>query len=575
MRKILRIFYHYLLKKRIWASIFFVLILVEPFLSAIQPIFYKLFVDRISLFDSAKLLEVLYVYIGVRVLDNVFSMASYYVGDVLMLDAVAEVRKDAVKHIQDLDFAYHAKKSSGSLVSKINRGVGAFWDFHQSIHFQLAGVLINFIVMLYFFRSLDMKIFFLAIASLIAALFVTKVFISQNIKTRRRLNKMDDRITAITVDNMVNFETVKVFAKELFERRRLKNELLSWVKSAWDFVLTFRLLDIGMGVLINLSVFLMLLVSINLTIKGEFSAGNFVLVIGFIGTFYPRLFDLVYGVRRIAQNYTDIEKLFEILEQKVEVKDFKNSLKLRGISGEVGFKNVNFSYEKKKTNVVKNINLKISPGESVALVGRSGAGKTTIVKLLMRFYDVDGGEITIDGVNIKRLKKSDLRGYMGVVPQEPILFNNSIGYNIAYGKTDATKAEIVAASKIARIHDFIETLPSKYNSKVGERGIKLSGGQKQRVAIARMILSDPRIIIFDEATSQLDSESERLIQEAFWKASEGKTTIIIAHRLSTVMRADKIVVMDKGRIVEVGTHRELVSGDTLYKKFWDLQIKLN
>ncbi len=575
MKNTLKIFYHYLLKKKLWASLFFVLIVITPFLSSIQPIFYKLFVDAIPSLNYNQLIQILAVYIGVRVASEVFSNFAFYVGDVLMLDAVAEVRRDVVKHVHDLDFAYHANKSSGSLVSKINRGIGAFWDFHQSIHFQLMNVFVSFAVMLYFFKSIDLRVFGLAVASLLVAIFVTKVFISKNMTTRKRLNKKDDKITAIVVDNMMNFETVKLFARETFERKRLKDELISWTKAAWAFVLTFRFLDIAMGTLMNVSILLILLVCINMTIKGELPLGDFVLVVGFVGSFYPKLFELVWGVRRIAQNYTDIEKIFEILNENIRVKDPKDSILTKKISGDIEYKNVSFAYEDKKGNAVRNINLKIAQGESIALVGRSGAGKTTLVKLLMRFYDTTQGTITIDGIDIKKFKKSDLRGFMGVVPQEPVLFNNTIGYNIAYGKQNATKAEIIAASKMARIHDYIDQLPLKYNSKVGERGIKLSGGQKQRVAIARMILSNPDIIIFDEATSQLDSESERLIQEAFWKASEGKTTIVVAHRLSTIMRADKIIVMDDGRIVERGTHKELVAKNSLYKKFWDLQIQLD
>ena len=576
MLNILKTFYFYLLKRRFWAVVFFILIFIEPLVGAIQPLFYKYFVDSITSFEYSKLIYILLSFVGVRILSNILSAASYFVGDILMLNAVADVRKDAVKHIHDLDFAYHTNKASGSLVSKINRGTGAFWDFHQAIHFQLVSVLVSFVVMLYFFNTLDIRIFFLAIGSLLLALVVTKYFISANVKTRRKLNKKEDRITGVIVDNMVNFETVKLFAKEAFERKRLKKELIDWTKAAWAFVLTFRFLDLGMGALINASIFLMLLTSLKLTTAGTFTVGDFVLVVGFVGNFYPKLFELVWGVRRIAQNYTDIEKLFAILKEKILIKDPKKPLKILALKGLIEFRNVSFAYENKKGEVVRGINLNIDIGDSIALVGRSGAGKTTLVKLLMRFYDVNAGEISIDGINIKKYSKSELRTLMGVVPQEPILFNNTVGYNIAYGKEYSTKKEVIAASKIARIHDFVSRLPLGYNTKVGERGIKLSGGQKQRVAIARMILSNPDIIIFDEATSQLDSESERLIQEGFWKAAEGKTTIIIAHRLSTVMRAKKIVVMDEGKIVEVGTHTELLKNEnSLYKKFWELQIKMD
>ena len=223
----------------------------------------------------------------------------------------------------------------------------------------------------------------------------------------------------------------------------------------------------------------------------------------------------------------------------------------------------------------KNINLKIRQGQSIALVGRSGSGKTTLIRLLMRFYDLDKGRILLDGVEIKNLTKSHLRSFIGVVPQEPVLFDNTVAYNISYGKNGATKSEVAAASKIANLNKFIETLPKKYKTHVGERGIKLSGGQKQRLAIARMILSDPEIIIFDEATSQLDSENEKLIQQALWRVAKDKTTIIIAHSLSTAMRADKIIVMENGRIIEKGSHKALLAKKKgLYRHFWQLQVNV-
>lgn len=258
----------------------------------------------------------------------------------------------------------------------------------------------------------------------------------------------------------------------------------------------------------------------------------------------------------------------------MEIKDPSNPLKLKKVSGEIRFDNVTFSYLEGKKEAVKNIDLAIREGQSVALVGRSGGGKTTIIKLLMRFYDVDKGKITIDGVDISKLTKSHLRSFIGIVPQEPVMFNNTVSYNLSYGKTGSSKKELVAASKIANLHDFIKTLPKKYNTNVGERGVKLSGGQKQRLAIARMVLSDPDIVIFDEATSQLDSENETLIQGALWKVIKNKTTIIIAHRLTTAMRADKIVVMDKGKIIEEGSHLSLLAKKKgVYRHLWDLQIK--
>jgi ABC-type multidrug transport system fused ATPase/permease subunit len=336
------------------------------------------------------------------------------------------------------------------------------------------------------------------------------------------------------------------------------------------------MIDMSIGSLINISLFLVLSFSLKLVKVGEINLGDFVLVISYISMFFPKLFDLIYGLREISTNLADIKKYFDLLDYSVEVNDPEKPVKIGHVYGEVNFDNIDFVYKNRTNNAISKLDLKIEQGESVALVGRSGSGKTTLVKLLMRFYDVTSGEIAIDGINIKDFKKSDLRGFIGMVPQEPILFNNTIAYNIGYGKDKAKMREIRDAAKIANIDDFIQSLPKKYETEVGERGVKLSGGQKQRLAIARMILSDPDIVVFDEATSQLDSESEKLIQDAFWKARAGKTTIIVAHRLSTIMRADKIVVMEAGKIKEVGTHESLLKKkDSLYSHFWNLQIKLD
>ncbi|MBU2036279.1 ATP-binding cassette domain-containing protein, partial [Patescibacteria group bacterium] len=286
--------------------------------------------------------------------------------------------------------------------------------------------------------------------------------------------------------------------------------------------------------------------------------------------------NLIWGIRDIAKGFTDIEKYFSIFNYPIEVKDPENPIKKRKVKGDVDFANISYSYKEGQQNALRSLSLKIKKGESVALVGRSGAGKTTLIKLLMRFYDPEKGTIYIDGIDIKKFTKSQLRNFMGVVPQEPILFNNTISYNIGYPKINVSQKEIENASKLAHIDSFIKKLPNGYKTLVGERGVKLSGGQKQRLAIARMIVSNPDIIIFDEATSQLDSESEKYIQDSFWKVSEGKTTIIIAHRLSTAMRADRIIVLDQGKIIEEGSHTTLLNKkEGLYRKFWNLQTKLD
>jgi len=315
-------------------------------------------------------------------------------------------------------------------------------------------------------------------------------------------------------------------------------------------------------------------VTIEKLIKGQISVGDFVMVASFMAGFYHVFFELLWRMRNIARHFVDIKNYFAVLDEEVTVKDPKNPEDIKEVKGNIDFRNITFNYGDSRSRVLKNINLSIKAGESLAFVGRSGAGKTTLIKLLLRFYDVSAGEILIDGVDVKNLAKSQLRSFIGVVPQEPILFNNTVGYNIAYGRDNATKEDIVRVTKMANLHNFIESLPEKYKTQVGERGIKLSGGQKQRLAIARMLLSNPKIIVFDEATSNLDSESEKLIQKSLWKMARGRTVLIIAHRFSTVRKAGRIVVLEDGEIAQIGNHEKLISDTNgLYYYLWHLQTK--
>lgn len=576
MWKIFRTFYHFAAKRKFWLVVFWLLLIVSPIVASLTPYFYKLFVDAIPNLNFSELKNILLLFILVKSVQVVLGAAKFFVGDLITIDAQADSQSAVFKHIHELDFAFHTKKSSGSLISAMKRGEGAYWNLFFSTHHRLIDVLVRFIVMAFFFAKIDIRILIFTTISLFLGIIVSIIFVMSNVKFRRKVNAKEDEISAVVVDNMINFETVKLFAKEHWEQSRFKKIFNEWKQAAWKFVLTFRGLDFGMGTVVNISTYAILLYSIKLAIDKAITVGDFVLIAAFIQMFFGQLFELVWGLRDIAKSYSDIERLFRILDNEIEIKDPIQPIKLRKVKGEVKFEKVSFSYEKGNKNAVHKINLNIRQGQTIALVGKSGSGKTTIAKLLLRFFDVNKGKITIDGINVKDVTKEDLRKQFGVVPQEPILFNNTVGYNIAYGNDKATKKEIIGAAKLANIHRFIKTLPEKYETQVGERGIKLSGGQKQRLAIARMILSDPNIIIFDEATSQLDSVSEKLIQDAFWKASRGKTTIIIAHRLSTIQKADKIIVMEKGEIIETGTHNSLVENkESLYNHFWNLQIKLS
>ena len=583
MWKFLRTFYGFILKRKLAFAGFIVLVIIATVLSNITPYFFKLFVDEIPKLNHPYLIKLLYFFIGVNISGLLINIASFWLGDYILFNSAKEARLKIFNYVQSLDFAFHTGKSTGSLISAFKRGDSAFFTLYFDIHHRILEIAVSALVMLFFFLRLDLRIMLFALLSVVITLVITKFLISFNIRKRTAFNEVEDEISAVLTDNLINYETVKLFAKEKWEEGRLKDKFGTWIRALWGYGNSFRMIDFSIGAVTNLGLFLILFVSLQNAANLKLTVGDFVLVTTFVGLFFSKLWELVFSLRDIAKTYADIKTYFGLLDYKITVQDPEKPYEMKKVEGRINFNKVSFSYKDGKKDALKDFDLRIKKGESIALVGKSGSGKTTAVKLLMRFFDTTSGNITIDGINIKSLSKDKLRSLMGVVPQEPILFNNTIGYNIGYGlpagrqgKENATLGEIKTASTLANINDFIESLPKKYETQVGERGVKLSGGQKQRLAIARMILSDPKIIIFDEATSQLDSESEKLIQEAFWKVREGKTTIIIAHRLSTVARADRIVVVEEGKIKEIGTHAELLKNkDSLYKHFWDLQIKLD
>lgn len=576
MVKTFKTFYHFVFRQKLVYILVIVSVVATSILQSVTPYFFKLFVDAIPSLNYGNLMKILLIYVGVSILALATDIFSNWIGDNVLLSSARDARKEIFEHVQKLDFVFHSNKSTGSLISAFKRGDGAFFDMFQTFHFNFLNTFVTTSVMIYFFSRINIVFAITMIVSLVITLIAIRFLIKNNVKMRNIFNNEEDKVSAIITDSVMNYETVKLFAKEEWEEKRLSDSFVDWIKTLWGYANSFRLIDIVLGIIINISIFATFFLALYSAVNSQLTTGEFVMITGFLGVFFPKIWSLVYGIRSIAKNYADIEKYFGLLDEKVEILDPVKPVKIDHVSGEINFKKVRFAYNNRNKNAINGIDLKIEHGQSVALVGRSGSGKTTLTKLLMRFYDLKSGEITVDGINIKDFTKSDLRGFVGVVPQEPNLFNNTIAYNIGYGKENAKLAEIKAAAKLANIDSFIENLRDGYDTEVGERGVKLSGGQKQRLAIARMILSDPDIVIFDEATSNLDSESEKLIQDAFWKARRGKTTIIVAHRLSTVMRADKIVVMEHGRIKEIGTHESLLKDkNSLYSHFWNLQIKLD
>lgn len=537
------------------------------------PFVYRYIVDNFYNFTSRTFFIVIAVYGATRIGMILFNNLSEFLGVKYYIKAISDARIKVFNHLQNLDFAFHSVKRSGEFISKIKRGDGAFANIDQDLNGEIINDLVRLAIAsfaFYFISAKLMLIFFTAVFFIVIA---SVYFIKKNLAIRVEYNKEEDNVSHLTADNLINYETVKYFANEKRESANLKKAFESWSNSLWNLMLSFRRMKVVVLVISFFAMMAILFFLSNDIVDKKISAGDFVLVFTFMMQIFPNIEKIMWRLRGIMRNYTDLKDYFDILDYPLVVKDIENPIAFSCDKGEVVFENVSFSYPGGQ-EAIKNISAIMPAGKSSALVGRSGSGKTTITKLLMRVYDPVEGKILADNCDISQIKKEDLRRNIGIVPQEPILFNNTIGYNIGYPLDNASKEKIEEAAKMANLHDFIAGLEKGYDTVVGERGVRLSGGQKQRLAIARVFLLNPKIIIFDEATSHLDSESERLIQDSLEKLSKGKTLIIIAHRLSTIMRADKIIVLDQGKIIEEGLHEELISkSGGIYKKLWELQTE--
>jgi len=542
-------------------------------MESVRPFWLKMMVDNVEANRIDMVWRYLIMYGVSTIVANWISALSFFTSDKVLIPLSREIRETVFKKVMDLDFAYHVEKNTGSLISAFRRGDGAVFNIFWNIFQELFRVLIALAVTLYFMFGADWKMALILIGMFVGNLSLIAWLIKLNLHTRADFNKAEDEVSGVIADSMINYETVKFFAAEKKEQKRLSDKFDEWMSKYWIHGNSFRVMDITIGTTSGVGVLAIMILAVKRLEIGTFTSGDLIMVVGFVTSFYWQFFNLFFRIRDIAKSTTDLEKYFEILENKIRVADPSRPQKIKKERGLVEFLDVSFVYPKNKDKVMDKINLIIKPGQKVALVGRSGTGKTTITKLLLRFYDPSSGVIKIDGVNIKKMKKGELRKMMGVVPQEPIMFNNTILFNLAYGRDTATMEEIKQAAEEANILDFIEGLDDKWETKVGERGIKLSGGQKQRLAIARALLTDPKILIFDEATSNLDSESERKIQDALAKMKGERTIIVVAHRLSTIRNSDKIVVLSHGNIVETGTHDELTKNKGIYNKLWMLQSK--
>jgi ATP-binding cassette subfamily B protein len=485
--------------------------------------------------------------------------------------AVRRLALSAFKHLHSLSLRFHLDRRTGGLARAIERGTQAVDFLLTFILFNIVPTVIEILIVCgVLWRLYDWEFAAVTLATIVVYIGFTFAVTDWRVRFRQEMNARDSEANSKSVDALLNYETVKYFANEAHEAERYDRSLQAYERAAVRSETTLALLNVGQGIIIAGGLIGVMLLAAQGVAAGRMTVGDFVLVNAYLVQLYLPLNFLGMVYRNVKQSLVDLEQMLALLEVVPEITDRDGAPPLAVSEGAVAFRHVDFRYDPRRP-ILEDIDFRIEPGHTVAIVGPSGAGKSTIARLLFRFYDVDVGAIEIDGQDIRDVTQDSLRRAIGVVPQDTVLFNDSILYNIAYGRPGASRAEIEDAARFARIHDFVTRLPDGYDTVVGERGLKLSGGEKQRVAIARVILKAPEILIFDEATSALDTKTEREIQASLAEVAAGRTTLIIAHRLSTIVDADQILVLDNGHIVERGHHRELIALGGVYATMWARQ----
>ena len=486
--------------------------------------------------------------------------------------ASRKISLEVFRHLHALSLRFHLERQTGGMTRDIERGTRGVHSLISYSLYSIVPTLIEVTLVLSILAvKFDMWFAWITLAALSCYITFTVTVTEWRTRFRKEMNELDSTAHSRAIDSLLNYETVKYFNNESFEARRYDENLERYRKAAIKSQRTLSMLNSGQQLIIAIGLVAMLWRATQGVVDGRMTLGDLVMVNAFMIQLYIPLGFLGVIYREIKQSLTDLDKMFTLMEKEREIADEPGALPIDiHASPVVRFENVSFAYEPARP-ILKGVTFEIPPGKTVAVVGSSGAGKSTLARLLFRFYDVQHGRITIAGQDIKRVTQASVRHAIGIVPQDTVLFNDTVEYNIAYGQTDATRLQVEDAAKSARIHDFITSTPLGYNTMVGERGLKLSGGEKQRVAIARTLLKNPPVVIFDEATSALDSANERAIQAELRATAQNKTTLVIAHRLSTVVDAHEILVMEDGSIVERGTHAELLAKDQKYAKMWNLQ----
>lgn len=474
-------------------------------------------------------------------------------------------------HLHELSLRFHLERKTGAISRDLERGARSLSTLLNYLAFSILPVVVEFLLAAVLLLGRYPTVFTLVIFGSVAAYVAFTLAITNwRMEHRHLMNRLESQAGNEAIDSLINYETVKYFGNENWELRRCDATLASWENSAVLSQTSMSVLNFGQGAIIAAGATLIMYVAADRVAAGQMTLGDLVLVNALLLQLFIPLNFLGIVYRQIKYALADMDDLVRLLGRNPEIRDASDAAELAVTNGELRFERVNFGYQPDR-QILFDVSFSIPPGRKLAVVGASGAGKSTLARLLFRFYDVTGGRVLIDGQDVRAVTQQSLRAAIGIVPQDTVLFNDTLYYNLAYARPGASREEVAAAARMAQLHDFIAALPAGYETLVGERGLKLSGGEKQRVAIARAILKRPRILIFDEATSALDSKSEQAILQALRAVAAEHTTLVIAHRLSTIVDADQILVLDHGRVREQGTHRELLQQDGLYAQMWTLQ----
>ena len=514
---------------------------------------------------------ILLAYAGLRLCTSLFTELRELVFAKVSFGASKQIALEVFGHLHALSLRFHLERQTGGMSRDIERGTRALQSLVSYSLYTIVPTLVEVTLVLAFLGiRFDMGYVWITLAALSVYITFTVTVTEWRSRFRREMNEADSKAHSRAIDALLNYETVKYFNNEAFEARRYDEGLEAYRQAQVKSQSTLSMLNTGQQLIIALSLVAMLWRATQGVVEGRLTLGDLVMVNAFLIQLYIPLNFLGVLYREVKQSLTDLDRMFVLLEREREVADAAGARDLAVSDGTVRFENVSFAYDPSRP-ILHGVSFEIPAGKTVAVVGASGAGKSTLARLLYRFYDVTGGRITLDGQDIRAVTQASVRRAIGIVPQDTVLFNDTVGYNIGYGRTGASTAEVEAAARAAHIHDFINSTPKGYATMVGERGLKLSGGEKQRVAIARTLLKNPPVLIFDEATSALDSANERAIQAELQSAAQGKTALVIAHRLSTVADAHEIVVLDGGRVAERGTHADLLARGGRYAEMWRLQ----